>query len=296
MRTRFRDRIAARVVFPIALLIAVCVAAATTAVALVNVADARAAIVGRTTLVTRIIAGGLAEPMWQIDEAAAAGQLAALAGDGDYVGSVVYDAKGAPFVRDGAAFDGSPSVLVETADIVRADGDRRTTLGRVSVALSSRRAEAQAAVRAAAIAGTGAASLLVICGVLFLIVRGVIRPLIDLTGAMGRLAGGDTTVAVPALGRRDEIGRMAAAVETFKQNAIDKLALEAEQATLRRAAETERRDAIGRIAADFETHVQSALHHVGRSVEDIVASVDRLADSADSAGRLSDAAVGEAGA
>ncbi|PWC52687.1 methyl-accepting chemotaxis protein [Azospirillum sp. TSO22-1] len=293
MRTRLRDRIATRVVAPIALLIALFVVAGSTVVVLTTLRDAEDAIAERARLVTGIIAGGLAEPLWQIDEAAASAQLAALARDADYVGSAVTDAKGKPFVRHGA--EAKPGTLVETAEIVRAEGSRRTVLGRVEIRLSAERAHAQAMLRATLIAGSGLASLLAVCGVLFLIVRGVTRPLVQLTGTMTRLAGGDTAVDVPALGRRDEIGRIASAVQTFKQNALDKRTLEAEQGRLRQAAEDDRREAIGRIAADFETHVQSALRQVGSGVEEIIASVDRMAHTAESTGQLSDEAVGEAG-
>ena len=50
--------------------------------------------------------------------------------------------------------------------------------------------------------------------------RSITRPLIGMTGAMGRLAENDLTVEVPARERRDEIGRMAAAVDVFKQNGL----------------------------------------------------------------------------
>ena len=43
---------------------------------------------------------------------------------------------------------------------------------------------------------------------------------------MTRLAAGDTTVAVPALDRADEIGDMAKAVQVFKEDAIEKARLE----------------------------------------------------------------------
>ena len=68
-------------------------------------------------------------------------------------------------------------------------------------------------------------------GVLFawMIARGITIPVNDMTGAMVKLAGGDNTVAIPALGNKDEIGEMAKAVQVFKQNAIDKLRMEAEQ-------------------------------------------------------------------
>ncbi|MTJ79655.1 MAG: HAMP domain-containing protein [Telmatospirillum sp.] len=64
----------------------------------------------------------------------------------------------------------------------------------------------------------GAAVLLAGLAVVWLIARTLSRPLITMTEAMHRLAEGDIAVAVPAAGRRDEIGEMAQAMFVFKQN------------------------------------------------------------------------------
>jgi methyl-accepting chemotaxis protein len=52
------------------------------------------------------------------------------------------------------------------------------------------------------------------------LVRSIVRPTVAMTNAMSRLAQGDMAVEVPARERQDEIGRMAAAVQVFKENAI----------------------------------------------------------------------------
>ncbi|MDA8231626.1 MAG: methyl-accepting chemotaxis protein [Magnetospirillum sp.] len=63
-----------------------------------------------------------------------------------------------------------------------------------------------------------------------LVLRRVIsQPIVAMTSAMKALAEGRMEVEIPARGRRDEIGRMAEAVQVFKRNAIDKARLEAEQ-------------------------------------------------------------------
>ena len=53
------------------------------------------------------------------------------------------------------------------------------------------------------------------------VVRGVCGPITGMTAAMARLAEGETSVAIPATERRDEIGRMAAAVQVFKETMIE---------------------------------------------------------------------------
>ena len=110
----------------------------------------------------------------------------------------------------------------------------------------ARREAAQASAFTAAdwVLGGGAA----VCVILSILVgwmlsRGIATPVAAMTGAMTRLAGGDHEVAVPALGRKDEIGRMASAVQVFKAAAIEKTALEAEAQTQREAADAARQSA-----------------------------------------------------
>jgi methyl-accepting chemotaxis protein len=81
-----------------------------------------------------------------------------------------------------------------------------------------------------------AAAASVLLGTLAL--RTVVRPLSIITGAMGRLAAGDVAVAVPATRRKDEIGKMAQAVQVFKENAVENRRLVEERA--RREAEQAR--------------------------------------------------------
>ncbi len=61
-----------------------------------------------------------------------------------------------------------------------------------------------------------------------------------MTAAMRRLAGGDNSIEVPAVGRKDEVGQMAEAVLSFKDAAIHKLRLEGEAVEQRRLTESER--------------------------------------------------------
>jgi methyl-accepting chemotaxis protein len=60
----------------------------------------------------------------------------------------------------------------------------------------------------------------------FFLVRGITRPMLAMTGAMTKLAGGDLEVAIPALDKRDEIGAMAQAVQVFKDSAVEKRKLD----------------------------------------------------------------------
>jgi methyl-accepting chemotaxis protein len=71
--------------------------------------------------------------------------------------------------------------------------------------------------------------------------RGIATPISGLRDAMEKLARGDRGVDVPAMGRKDEVGAMAGAVQVFKQAAIDQARLE-EEAVASRSAQAVQRD------------------------------------------------------
>jgi methyl-accepting chemotaxis protein len=85
--------------------------------------------------------------------------------------------------------------------------------------------------------------------------RSIARPIAGMTKAMGTLAAGDTDLEIPARGRSDELGLMAAAVENFKLAAIEKRRLDGEAEAARshldhERARRERQDAEQRRAVD----------------------------------------------
>ena len=47
--------------------------------------------------------------------------------------------------------------------------------------------------------------------------RLISRPIVAMTGAMRRLAGGDLATEIPATDRKDEVGQMAQAMLVFRQ-------------------------------------------------------------------------------
>jgi len=63
----------------------------------------------------------------------------------------------------------------------------------------------------------------------WLLGNGISRPMLAMCAAMRKLAAGDFDVVLPGLGRKDEIGDMAGAVEEFKMQAVAKADREAEE-------------------------------------------------------------------
>ena len=97
-------------------------------------------------------------------------------------------------------------------------------------------------------------ALLMVLGAFWTIISKVTTPITQMTAAMKRLAAGDNDVAIPGAGRADEIGAMAKALQTFKQNAIDK-----ETQTREVEAERARNEAARAKAAEGQTAVVRGL-------------------------------------
>jgi methyl-accepting chemotaxis protein len=98
----------------------------------------------------------------------------------------------------------------------------------------------------------GALTALIAAVMGFALSRGLGRPIVGLTAAMRTLAEGDANVIVPEVGRADEVGSMAAAVEVFRQNAINTKRLEQEAAANRSQAEQAREAEQDRMAREAE--------------------------------------------
>jgi len=77
------------------------------------------------------------------------------------------------------------------------------------------------------------------CVVAFFIARAISGPLMSLCGAMKELGAGNFDVVLPGLGRKDEIGEIAGAVEEFKVKAAEKAVHEADETLRRQKAEAE---------------------------------------------------------
>ncbi len=110
-----------------------------------------------------------------------------------------------------------------------------------------------------------------------------------MTQAMSRLAGGDVEVEVPARGRRDEMGEMAAAVQVFKDNAIEKMKLEAENEENQRRAEKEKRQAMAAMADAFEASVGQVVNQVSSAATEMQSSSEAMSATAEEATRQASA-------
>ncbi len=74
--------------------------------------------------------------------------------------------------------------------------------------------------------GGGFILLLLTSIVIFMLTGSLTKPLVEMTKTMKKIADNELEAEVPAQDRRDEIGRMAEAVEIFKENAVERQRLE----------------------------------------------------------------------
>ena len=99
-------------------------------------------------------------------------------------------------------------------------------------------------------------------GAQMLVARRVITPLHSMRDAMLKVAAGDLHVDTGYAARQDEIGALAGALETFKQQAADKVRIESQEHE-RNAGATARQQAIESYVGEFENMVRQTLNQLG---------------------------------
>ncbi len=107
--------------------------------------------------------------------------------------------------------------------------------------------------------------------------RSVSKPLTAMRAAMIELANGNFAIVLPGLGRADEIGEIAQAVETFKVNAEQKARDEAEAKIEQDRALAELRKAdMHKLADSFESAVGEIVETVSSAATELEASANGL--------------------
>jgi methyl-accepting chemotaxis protein len=116
--------------------------------------------------------------------------------------------------------------------------------------------------------------------------RRILGPLNAMTGTMTRLAEGDKTVDIPGLERTDEIGKMATAVQVFKDDMIETERLRAEQSETEQRQAKERKADMIKLADDFENAVGEIVETVSSASTQLEASAGTLTVTAERAQEL----------
>jgi len=117
----------------------------------------------------------------------------------------------------------------------------------------------------------------------WLIGRSITVPLGQLGTRMQSLADGKLDDDIPALDRRDEIGKMAATVQVFKDNALRIRGLEQHEAERQNRAVAERQAMMNSIASTFESSVNGIVRSVAASAAGMQTTAQSMTHSASDA-------------
>jgi len=138
-----------------------------------------------------------------------------------------------------------------------------------------------------------AGSFLLGAALALLMGNGISRPMTTMCKAMRELASGNFDVVLPGLGRKDELGEMAGAVEEFKMQAIAKAERDAAtQDAQNKAGSEARRAELIRFADDFEAAVGTIVSNVSSSAVQLESAAGTLTRTAESTQSLSSQVVG----
>jgi methyl-accepting chemotaxis protein len=123
--------------------------------------------------------------------------------------------------------------------------------------------------------------------------KGISRPMTAMCKAMRELAGGNFDVVLPGLGRKDELGEMAGAVEEFKMQAIAKAERDAAtQDAQNKASSAARRSELIGFADEFEAAVGAIVSNVSASAVQLESAAGTLTRTAESTQSLSSQVAG----
>jgi methyl-accepting chemotaxis protein len=115
----------------------------------------------------------------------------------------------------------------------------------------------------------------------------LIRPINKMIGVMGRLASGDNAVEIEGADRKDEVGLMAKAVNTFKENALRIVKLNADQEALKKQAEIDKRAAMEKLATDFDNRVGGVIRTLTEAAESMTAAAHQMKHASDQTSHIS---------
>jgi methyl-accepting chemotaxis protein len=124
-------------------------------------------------------------------------------------------------------------------------------------------------------------TVVVLAAVGFLLGRSISKALAGMVGAMTRLARGELSTSVPGIGRRDEIGEMAGAVEVFRTNMAEAERLRTEQVAADVRGRQQRKADMQELADNFEGAVGEIIETVSSAATELEASSNTLTQAAE---------------
>jgi methyl-accepting chemotaxis protein len=183
------------------------------------------------------------------------------------------------FASVAAGRQAAAAALTEATDGIRF-ASAEAQLGTVGEMKSTVTSARQLGLLTSALAIVGGLVLAVLIG------RGIARPITQTTAIMRALANGRTDIVIPHVGRRDEIGAMAEAVQVFKENKVlaDKLAGEREDEG---RAKEQRAEALKVLNLHFEATSSALTSTLSSAAANLKESAEAMFATTDQAGQKS---------
>jgi len=183
-------------------------------------------------------------------------------------------------IEDEKSLDELLAKTTATSQAIGSTADRLLSDMRAKIDDANRDVSTTISAAEKAMIGVAVAAIVISGLIIWLYVqRNLLARLIGLSSAMGRLTNGDLETPVSDRGS-DEIADMAAAVETFRENARDAEKLREENKAAERRAEEQRREALLEMANGFESSVNGLVTELLSQVGDMRDAADNMAQNA----------------
>ena len=205
---------------------------------------------------------------------------------------------------DAAALEDVVKVAAELrgkqAELASASATIDAQVSRINQQLATTRAEQGARTRVTVddtkqtVIATAGGALALGALLAWLIGSSVSSPIRNMTERMQSLAAGELEQPIPGGEQRNEIGRMARAVEVFRDNALAVRRMEQEAAAQREASEAERTRMMADLAGRFEQGMQGVITGVGGRATEMGQSASELARVAERGRGLAEAVASRA--
>jgi signal transduction histidine kinase/DNA-binding NarL/FixJ family response regulator len=185
-----------------------------------------------------LYAGAVANSVWEYDRDAAEAQLQAMRVMRGFSRAVIQETDGKLFVavsHDQTSAGSAQDAGTLTSSAIIYEPGTEDRIGEIQVALSLAPLKAASEAYLGTLIVSNGAMVAALLGLTLLALQLATRPLERMTSLMQRFSGGELGSPVPYTERVDEIGRMARALEVFRDNAIERQI--AEESLQRRSEE-----------------------------------------------------------
>jgi len=251
--------------------------------------DRTAMLQAKAEMMATIQASGIVRPLFDYNTPVVETLIEALKGEPDLLGAVVTGTDDATVTGIGTVPPAGDGALVVRRHLEFDNNGAMTGVGTLVMAFS------RDAIWRDLIAQATTGGLLLLASVaalsasLIASFAQITKPMAAMTATMLRLADGDKSVVVPGLGRADEIGGMAGAVEVFRLHAIEIDQLQTRHAATHEAQQR-RAAAVEAIVGNFEATMAEAMRVLNDASGGMSTNAEGLSAIADQTSRQSQAA------